>query len=77
MNVNKSLILINCNHDRRKEDNSSLDESDKSIIFIKLTQMSKIGLPRCLGSLAKVINYKVILLLVPIYIDICLEVVGV
>ena len=77
MSVNKSLILINCNYDRRKEDNSLLDESDKSIVFSKVTQMSKIQLPRCLGSLPKVINYKVILLLVPIYIDICLEVVGV
>ena len=31
MSVNKSLILINCSHNRRKEDNSSLDKSDKSI----------------------------------------------
>ena len=29
MSVNKLLTLINHNHDRRKEDNSSLDKSDK------------------------------------------------
>ena len=37
MSVNKLLTFINHNCDRRKEDNSSLDETDKSIIFIKLT----------------------------------------
>ena len=36
MSVNMSLILINCKCDRRKEDNSLLDESDKSIVFINL-----------------------------------------
>ena len=34
MSVNKLLTFINDNCDRRKEDNSSLDESDKSIVFI-------------------------------------------
>ena len=29
MSVDKSMILINCNLDRRKEDSSLLDESDK------------------------------------------------
>ena len=29
MSVNKSLTLINHNHDLRKEENSSLDKSDK------------------------------------------------
>ena len=37
MSVNKLLTFINHNCKRRKEENSLLDESDKSIIFIKLT----------------------------------------
>ena len=36
MSVNKLLTFINRNCDQRKEDNSSLDESDKSIIFVNL-----------------------------------------
>ena len=36
MSVNKLLTFIYNNCERRKEDNSLLDESDKSIIFIKL-----------------------------------------
>ena len=41
MSVNKLLTFVNHNHDRRKEDNSLLDKSDKSIVFIKLTKMSR------------------------------------
>ena len=41
MSVNKLLTFVNHNCDRRKEDNSSLDESDKSIVFIKLTSLTK------------------------------------
>ena len=36
MSVNKLLTFIKHNCDRRKEDNSSLDESDKSIAFKNL-----------------------------------------
>ena len=39
MSVNILLTLINRNHDRRKEENSLLDKSDKSIKFHYFTDI--------------------------------------